>query len=120
MTIEAMKLALEVLELFCEYGIMDRPIERREALRQAIAEAEKQEPVAWVERDGELVWNNKAAAIGRNLYTHPQQAVGAAWKGLTAEEIWKIYFDLPSDDSKLSDLIGFARAIAAKLKEKNT
>ena len=29
------------------------------------------EPVAWVEKDGELVWQNKEAAIGRNLYTAP-------------------------------------------------
>ena len=31
----------------------------------------EQEPVAWVECDGELVWNNREAAIGRNLYTAP-------------------------------------------------
>ena len=31
------------------------------------------EPVAWVECNGDLVWNNRAAAIGRNLYTAPPQ-----------------------------------------------
>lgn len=31
----------------------------------------EQQPVAWVECDGELVWNNREAAIGRNLYTAP-------------------------------------------------
>ena len=34
-------------------------------------ECAEPEPVAWVERDGELVWNNREAAIGRNLYTAP-------------------------------------------------
>jgi hypothetical protein len=29
------------------------------------------EPVAWVEMDGELIWQDRNAAIGRNLYTHP-------------------------------------------------
>ena len=41
------------------------------ALRSALAEP-VQEPVAWVECDGDLVWNNREAAIGRNLYTSPQ------------------------------------------------
>ena len=39
--IEAMKQALEALENFCEYGAIQHPIEKRDALRQAIAEAEK-------------------------------------------------------------------------------
>ncbi|MBU3721205.1 MAG: hypothetical protein FGM22_10755 [Burkholderiaceae bacterium] len=34
-------------------------------------ECAEPEPVAWVERDGELVWNNREAAIGRNLYASP-------------------------------------------------
>lgn len=34
--------------------------------------AQQQELVGWVERDGELVWNNREAAIGRNLYTSHQ------------------------------------------------
>jgi hypothetical protein len=40
-------------------------------LRAALAQ--QPEPVAWVECDGELVWNNREAAIGRNLYTTPPQ-----------------------------------------------
>jgi len=48
MTIEVMKQALEALEEFCEHGAMLKPIERRDTLRQAIEQAEKQEPVAWV------------------------------------------------------------------------
>jgi hypothetical protein len=44
MSIEAMKKALEALELFCEHGTIDRPFERRNALYNAIEQAEK-EPV---------------------------------------------------------------------------
>ena len=47
-----------------------------EALREALAQQGEQQPVAWVERDGELVWNNREAAIGRNLYI--RQAAPAA------------------------------------------
>ena len=47
----------------------------------------KQEPVAWVECDGELVWNNHEAAIGRNLYTAPPQR---EWQGLTDEQVKQI------------------------------
>jgi len=43
MSISAMKQALEALEFFCEYGVIDRPFERIAELKQAIAEAEKQE-----------------------------------------------------------------------------
>ena len=42
-----------------------------EGLRQALAQPE-QEPVAWVELDGELVWHDINAALGRNLYLKEQ------------------------------------------------
>ncbi len=48
---------------------------------------EKQEPVAWVEKDGELVWCDKWRAIGRNLYTAPS---AAQRQPLTKEEIREI------------------------------
>ena len=72
---EALKLALEALEKpsWSHAAAFANIKEAITVLRQAIAEAEKQEPVAWVECDGELVWNNREAAIGRNLYTAPPQ-----------------------------------------------
>ena len=42
---EALKLALEALEMFCEHGAILRPIETRDAIKAAL-EA-KDEPVAW-------------------------------------------------------------------------
>jgi hypothetical protein len=44
---EALKLALEALEMFCEHGAILRPIEIRDAIKQALAQpAPVQEPVA--------------------------------------------------------------------------
>ena len=75
-----------------------------------------QEPVAWVEKNGDLVWQNYEAAIGRNLYTSP--AAQRQWVGLTDEERMDILLNL-NWDKKLSHM-DTALAIEAKLKEKNT
>jgi hypothetical protein len=46
----------------------------------------EQELVAWVEKDGELVWCDKARATGRNLYIHPprRETEPAAFDALVA------------------------------------
>lgn len=50
---QAAQQALEALEEFCEYQTMLRPIEKRDALRAALAESEKlSEPVAWMHTNG--------------------------------------------------------------------
>ena len=60
--------ALEIMQPEVQMGEGDAAIT---ALKAALAEP-GQGPVAWVECDGDLVWNNREAAIGRNLYTSPQ------------------------------------------------
>lgn len=51
----------------------------RAAMQQA-------QPVAWVECDGELVWSDYKAAIGRNLYTTPPApVVPPGWKLVPVE-----------------------------------
>ena len=80
-------------------------------LRAALAQQDEPvEPVAWVECDGELVWNNREAAIGRNLYTAPPQR-----KPLTKESLLYIYNQLPNwgmdMDSLPQGLEKFARAV---------
>ena len=45
MLVESAEMALEALEMFCEHGAILRPLETVETLRQAIEQAEKQEPV---------------------------------------------------------------------------
>jgi hypothetical protein len=119
--IEAMKQALEALET-CMYP-QQKQMQAITSLRQAIAEAEKQEPkcVVIVEvfgKDWRLEY--MSLPVGRHklyaqqyLYTHPQPK--REWVGLTDDEIDKTY-ETQVWDARRS----YARAIEAKLKEKNT
>jgi hypothetical protein len=99
------------------------------SLRQAIAEAEKQEPVGEVINDrGDVDYISYVPPIGTNLYTHPQPK--REWVGLTDEEMRELEKQFnaervrTSDEEYLviypADYWGWQRAIEAKLKEKNT
>lgn len=114
MSIEAMKQALEALE----YPGPSWPESREraaQALRAAIAEAEKQEPVACI-IDGDLYYHHEIdwedlAYQGNGvelLYTTPPRR---EWVGLTEEDIFQM---------GLSNYIQVIREAEAKLKEKNT
>ena len=120
MSREAMKQALEALESdpVSHAGLVNRK-QAITALRQAL-ETEKQEPVAWrsTSPDGKL--SNKFACKPTEgnwvtpLYTAPQKQ----WVGLTDEEAKKTFEEHNCVIS--ADLAGIlARAIEAKLKEKN-
>ena len=134
MTQEALKLALEALESAVRYhGVMlmsDPPqdawkyhrVENKvdkaiAAIKEALAQT--QEPVAWLSTDsiGEryLCFDKPLDNdLVQPLYTTPPQRT---WVGLTDEEIWS------DGDSFVTSEVGikqFARAIEAKLKEKNT
>ena len=119
MSIDAMKQALAALNDY-------EPNEAHKvatALRAAIEQA--QEPVAWmtfnavgdeddiwyVNPDGKLLegWTYKP------LYTAPRQ-----WQGLTDEEVSKLIDNEIGFNSCWGPEEQFARAIEAKLKEKNT
>lgn len=83
----------------------------------AIKQAEKQEPVAWWDgnpRNSIGISKTKEVDDWQPLYTAPPKR---EWQGLTDEEIAVISVECglvtPSD-------LYFARAIEAKLKEKNT
>jgi len=103
----------------------------REALRLPAQQAEKQEPVAWMydflnpDNRDEVIrdWTTQDyAEIEREkgfnvrpLYTAPRQ-----WVGLTEEEAmqtWDGIIKYAPGEVRVKD---FARAIEAKLKEKNT
>ncbi len=115
MSLDAMKLALDALEHEAQVGNDDAYRVEREALRAAIEQA--QEPVAWmtfnavgdeddiwyVNPDGKLLegWTYKP------LYTAPRQ-----WKSLTDDEMNALVSRFARYE--------LARAIEAKLKEKNT
>ncbi len=116
--IEAMKQALEALE---DMHIVELAIEDLQSwnkavksLRQAIAEAEKQEPVAWAQFSeiGNLIDLLEEPCKGyAPLYTHPQPK--REWVGLTVMEA--VELELATNHPR-----EFAAAIEAKLKEKNT
>ena len=114
MSIEAMKQALEALEDY-ENQTWEETKESITSLRQAIAELESQEPVAWMhKRSGRLIGHKPYGSIDEwnSLYTTPQQRT---WVGLTDEDK-QIAFD---DTQEGGGFWEFADAIEAKLKEKN-
>lgn len=134
MSIEAMKQALEALEGI-HPGNMTPMAEEYwnkaiTALRTAIEQAEKQEPVAWGFQNTAITGSNRwmmlrekvpandqyGGALWTPLYTHPQPK--REWVGLTNEEIealagwWPMYYQMPAIKVLVKD-------VEAKLKEKN-
>ena len=136
MSIDAMKQALEALE--CLFGIPEhltgkgggdvsvwrlggsyRAQQAIPALRQAIAEAEKQEPVAMqmdvivVNLVREGINKHRARELAEHFikHTHPQPK--REWVGLTPEDAIDIIWACRGAES-------IVRATEAKLKEKNT
>jgi hypothetical protein len=92
-------------------------------LRQAIEQAEKQEPVAWLVRDYVDGFryvsstenpSGTIAVLSEPLYTAPPKR---EWVGLTDEEIND--FDKKLRDHNDYCSLHFAWGISAKLKEKN-
>jgi len=122
---QAMRQSIEDGEMFTRYHFA------KLVAAKAIAELESQEPVAWIEKDmhcddldPDSVTCEKPtiAADGWEwvaLFTHPPQRT---WVGLTKKEI--LLVNEKQDESIIAapddELIQFARAIEAKLKEKNT
>ena len=109
--IEALKLALEALNR----GETKLRYEAIAAIKEALAEhpAQQQEPVAWMTPTGALYRTEDVDGCFDDkhipLYTTPPQR-----KPLTDEEIEFIYADTGYNDIQM-----FARAIEAKLREKN-
>ena len=140
MSIEAMKQALKALEFSCPTQAVHMVKHQKawEALRQAIEQAEKQEPIAFVTGTygGRFTVKplNPAMVLPLNmaLYTTPQSQPcpyirstregthhcalsQREWVGLTDEEMHECW------DSPLTPLgMKHVRMIEAKLKEKNT
>ena len=143
---QALKLALEALQHEEDTGNDDAYKLERDAIKEALAQLEQdgkckyctdgcpacdarklleQKPVAWgmEQSDGEIldvITPEEHARLEGGytvpLYRHPQRT----WVGLTDEEILDNCESVPDYDIGNHDLIQFARAIEAKLKEKNT
>jgi hypothetical protein len=120
--IEAMKQALEALESIRPQNMTPLIHPAKTTLRTAIEEAETaqgQEPLGYI---ASMAANDLRASIYRDvtvygedleetvaIYTTPPAARPAEWKELTDEEILSVVYDTK-----------VARAIEAKLREKNT
>ena len=85
-----------------------------EDLRARLAKPE-QEPVAWWHDRGDVVDLN-VSGHGTPLYFAPPQR---EWQGLTDEEIEKLVYDIRSQTTGVVAVAHVARAIEAKLKQKN-
>jgi hypothetical protein len=125
--IEVLKQALEALEFFNETAICfadtDISNEAITSLRQAIAELESQEPVAYINVEKRILewakltsWETPTVVNLPKipLYTHPPQRT---WVGLTDEEV-----NNAIKEKNITPLFTYrmiARTIEAKLKEKN-
>jgi hypothetical protein len=110
-----------------EQMIRDRMQEEIDELRQALSEPE-QEPVAWGVFEGNLhdMFFTEAEAVemaqlkgthaeAKPLYTAPQRT----WVGLTHEEVEEVWEQVEASDF-LDCVHPLARAIEAKLRERNT
>jgi len=113
--------AAHMMDLYDKLGVKwgEDPFVVIEKMRKAFEQAEKQEPVAWMDVDGYVIDFDKTElqkdyAFIQPLYTAPPKRV---WQGLTDED----WHNLPSSDKK-----GCERDaeifdwIEDKLKEKNT
>jgi hypothetical protein len=127
MSIEAMKQALEA---YCKTlnPLWNTGISRTEAegffeagFKASVAEAEKQEPVAWMQENQPELYVKEEKDEKRGyvipLYPTPPQRT---WVGLTDEEIADCAEKMEASDPTDSFWREFFRGIEAKLKEKNT
>lgn len=121
---EVMQLALDALAHYANDETPDgwHAITAIEALCAALSRPKpEQEPVAWMcpddpELETAFSWQSgHCVDCGKQrvpVYTAPSQH---EWQGLTVEEAVAIYKTIPAEGSDLE----FAKAIEAKLKEKN-
>jgi hypothetical protein len=122
MTQEVLKLALDALERLRPEGFFNEAITAiKEALRehamrevQRLGQEIEQEPVAWMDADGNVSDNNDHKCFPIPLYTLPPQRT---WVGLTEEDVNGFVGQYWGDEyMKMRSMV---RAIEAKLKQKN-
>ena len=121
---EALKLGLEALETSTDWDVSAtgrqlKSMQAITALRTALAQM--QEPLAWISTGPARMihWTADKPAYGDDwvpLYTTPPQRT---WVGLTDEEIGLLTTGDGWSHLETPVLALFARAIEAKLKEKN-
>jgi hypothetical protein len=117
MSIEVMRQALEALDHEANKGNDNAYQCERDALRTAIEQAEKQEPVAWqgVHDHTDLYYRKPPQADVRPLYTTPLMAQPAV--PLTREQVKGLCkstgYDMASMQERLDFICGIRHAEAA-------
>jgi hypothetical protein len=109
MSIKVMKQALEALEAKGDaWVVLER--KAKEALRQAIEQAEQSQPVAWIWKDGTITADpDRADGTWTPLYTAPPQR-----QPLTSDELLGLLKSVDPATARLPiGFIRFARAIEA-------
>jgi hypothetical protein len=115
--IEVLKQALKAFEVATTPLAKDRQevLEAVKAIKQAIAELESQEPVAWISPKGHIHFDPYLDSVP--LYTHPPQEQRSCdkrtWVDLTPKDLNEIF------ELALTGEGAVYRALA-KFKEKNT
>ena len=88
-------------------------------MTKEVMQQEQDEPVGKFAKFTDGIWREVTdGSAGVPLYTHPKE-----WVGLNEYEIKGVLGLSESwvgEDCSIPDMIGFAKAIEAKLKEKNT
>lgn len=95
------------------YAHMNEYPEEGAFLLLPIKELESQEPVAWMDADGNVSDNNDHKCFPIPLYTHPPQRT---WQGLTDEDIRPLCKEWWMVDTAKQ----WVAIIEAKLKERNS
>ena len=116
MSIEAMKLALEALEMWCPMTAtyLNTRDEAITALRQAIAELEQAQPVAWMSPGKERIEFSRTDTV-YGSHTIPLYTAPPPRQPLTDEQISKLWdgHTVPVFGKTGINPIVFARAIEA-------
>lgn len=121
--IEALKMAQDFTYSLMQVQNIPTALTVHNACKEALAEVEKQEPIAWIE----YRWEDEGDGLmypvtylheydngdSKPLYTHP-----ATWQSLSDDEITSIIHD-NVDVWEFEDVMVFARAIEQALKKKN-
>ena len=130
---EALKMAIEALEMHVPHYIKDRGCEAIQACKEALEQPSVAEPVAWIKaleiayiqahkQDKSLTAHGCRTNLGLKpepddvpLYTHP----APSWQGLSDDDIHN-YADhnFAFASEHFDEIFKFARAIEQALKEK--
>ena len=111
-TQEALRMAIDTMEMHVPYYVKDRGCDAINACKEAL-EQPAQEPVgvvSWHEGTvmGSIFPSSNMPKDGVKLYTHPYQ-----WQGLTDDEISKLWC------TDHASYLEFANSIEQALKDKN-